>query len=459
MKKRLFSVVLILVMLLLSVSVQARSDSNNGRFTDVNEEDWPWAYEYIELMSKYRIIEGYGNGLFGPDDRVSREQFAKMMVLTLQLETVSPSTPYFTDVTKKDWSYPYIETARPYLTGYRSGSSFAFRPQSDAEREDMAVAIVRGLGLSISGVDLSILDQFADKSTMSENLKPYIAKAVEEGIMIGDGTNFGARNTLKRAEAAVLLARLIVGEKVVFDEEKVIIGDEDPITPGEEETTPVLSVNVLDEKIKLQWTQVDDSNFKYYKVVASKNDPTPIYPGDGYMQAIGSVGSTETYIRPNDNINNGDTSKLLSGERYYISITAVYEGDNRYASNVIQVTVPTVAPEPPVDTSNRTPVLEGVITGGGLSLDWSSTNSSNFKYYKVVFSRNDTTPVYPGDGYLTYISDNLDSDYYASAGKSYNGGDIGGELESGVSYHVSITAVYKDGQKYYPSNTISYVLP
>ncbi len=460
-KRKIFSIVLVIVLALSVVTIDARtmynSDSDD-RFTDVDEDHW--AYQYIKLMSEYNIINGYGDGRFGPSDKVSRQEFAKMMVLTLQLDTISPSTPYFEDVSRTDWAYKYVETGKSYLTGYITGDKYYFRPTADAEREDMAVAIVRGLGISVDGVDLSILDQFADAGTISPNLKPYVAKAVEEGIMIGDDQgNFGARNTLKRAEAATLLYRLIEGEKVVFDEEKIVID------PTEEtvdyEMTPVLTVYELEEKIKLDWTEVYHDDFKYYKVVVSKYNSSPSYPDDGYAQAIGSVTTTRTYLEPWQGLNGADVSKLQPGESYYVAITAVYEGSQYYTSNVEVITIPEAEEEVVPELDDLKPTLTGYIDDGGIKLDWTDTPADGFVYYKVVLSRNDTTPIYPGDGYLTYISDRQDSDYFVHEGQHYNGGDVSGELDSGETYHISITAVYKiNGQSYYaPSNTLTFVLP
>lgn len=460
-KRKFLSIILVLVMALSTITVNAGNHENNddnGEFYDVGRDHW--AYEYIKLMSNYKIINGYGNGKFGPSDAVSREQFAKMMVLTMQLDLTKPSTPYFEDVNIGDWSYKYVETAKSYLTGYKTGDKYYFRPTANAEREDMAVAIVRGLKLSVEGVDLSVLDQFKDEDTISTNLRPYVAKAVEEGIMIGDDKgNFGARNTLQRAEAATLLYRLIEGEKVVFDEEKIVI-DEVEEEPIDYEMTPVLEVHQYDEKVKLEWSEVWNNGFSYYKVVVSKYDSTPSYPSNGRTQAIGNVTSTRAYLEPWQQVWDGDVSKLQPGETYYVAITAVY-GSDYYTSNVVQVTIPEAEEEVVPELDDLKPTLTGFIDDGGIKLDWTDTPATGFVYYKVVMSKTDSTPIYPGDGYLAYISDRQDSDYFVNTTKQYNGGDINGYLEEGEIYHISITAVYKiNGEKYYaPSNTLTFVMP
>lgn len=446
-KRRIFSLMLVLVMIFTSLTLQAQATEteNDGTFSDVEEGNW--AYEYIKIMSQLGIISGYGDGKFYPEERVSKEQFAKMLVLTLQLDLINPSSPSFIDVKPADWSYKYVETAKAYLTGYGN----EYRPKSDAEREDMAYAVVKGLGLSVEGVDTSVLDQFSDKGEISTVLVPYVAKAVEEGIMVGSNGSFSPRGTLKRNEAATLLGRLIATEKVIYNDEKTTY---DGAVLEEKSKTPTLTATVKEDKVYLDWTGVDSSGFKYYKVVASVGNEAPIYPTDGYVQAIGDVYNTDTYIKPNQNVNNGDTSSLIPGKKYHISITAVYD-DVKYASNTVEVVIPDAEP---ISEAGRTAKLSYTISDGGIKLNWTSTESSDFKYYKVVFSKTDSTPVYPGDGYLAYISNASDSDYFAYSGQGYNGNQID-KLTSGQKYYISITAVYNNGDKYYPSNTITVTLP
>lgn len=450
----MLALLLMVTMVMSSMAVYAQ-DSNDDGFTDVPDNHW--AKDDIELMADLGIIEGHGDGTFGPEESVTREQFSKMMVLTLGLELIEPSVPFFEDVAKTDWSYKYVETARYYLTGFRTGNGDYFRPTSSAVREDMAVAVVKGLGLSVDDADLSVLNQYNDQGDISSNLRPYVARAITEGIMVGDNGYFEALSTLTRAEAATLLARLIREEKVVYDDEKVTYDDTSSDDESDDSSkTPELVATMKSDKIYLEWTGVPSSGFKYYKVVAAKYEETPEYPDDGYLQYIGNVNDTDTYVYPYDSNNGGDFNKLEPGHKYYFSISAVYE-DEVYASNVLYLEIP--GDSPSVSTTDRTPSLTVEVESDHIELEWSATSSDNFKYYKVVFSKYDETPIYPGDGYMTYISNVWETEYYVYANQSYNGGDIGGRVMSGETYYVSITAVYDNGDKYYASNTVTVTIP
>ncbi len=82
-------------------------------FSDVDEEFW--GKNYIMLAAEEEIINGYGNGLFGPADNVTYHQIIKMLVCMAELE----------EYAEKDGGWPmgYVETA------YRHGIITAYDHQ------------------------------------------------------------------------------------------------------------------------------------------------------------------------------------------------------------------------------------------------------------------------------------------------------------------------------------------
>ena len=70
------------------------------------------------------------------------------------------------------------------------------------------MALVRLKGYSVDDVDYSYLSKFKDQNSISNNVKAYVAVAVQKGLIDGfeDGT-FRGQSTLTRAEAATLLWR------------------------------------------------------------------------------------------------------------------------------------------------------------------------------------------------------------------------------------------------------------
>ena len=450
MFKKLISFALVLVLLLSNVvSFACETTSENtwlgtnateAVFTDVNEGDW--YYEAVMTMNRYGIISGYGDGTFKPLDPVSREEFALMMVVALKLE-LKDTTSSFADVSSNDWASPYIETAKNYITGYKINDKYYYKPTQDAEREDMAVALIRALGKSTGGDSLEALNDYADKDKVSGNLYEYVASAIYNNLMIGYEENgiklFKPTATLKRAEAASLLLSVVKEEKIVFDvEEKVVMGDSDFS----------LELTYIEGGVILNWNYETDKAVSGYKVVASKSNENPIYPADGYAKYIQS-NSTTIYI--GDSYNNGDFLKFEPGEEYYFSITAL-AGDEKISSNVIRTMMPIA-----ISTEGRVPVVRVSQLEDSILVQWNEISTQGLRGYKIVASKSNPNPVYSEDGYAFWITELsvLSKEIYA--GTNYNGGDLGGKFIAGENYYISVTAVYSDAK--IPGNAILITMP
>ena len=188
-------------------------------FIDVKESDW--AYPYVKQSTEKRIIDGYADGTFKPNGQVTRSEFAKIMTLSFQIPLVHSATQTFVDVDKNSWDHIYVETAKPYLTGYYDGNSYYFRGSSPAVREDMVVALVKAAGLENQNVDLNELaETFSDHALISTNLRKFVLIAYKNQLIDGypDGT-FGPGNTITRAETVALLTKVYASdamEKVTF---------------------------------------------------------------------------------------------------------------------------------------------------------------------------------------------------------------------------------------------------
>ena len=183
------------------------SGTYDVKFKDVPRNNW--AFEYIGEMQKRGIINGYPDGKYYPDNYVERCEFAKIMVGAAGLRTGDASGEYFADVKYNDWFYEYVETAKEYLTGYKSFGQNYFRPNNYALREDIAVALVKLKGYDTKNTNQNILQtMFSDYDSISESAKPYVATAVDRGLVSGydDGT-FKGQDSITRAEAAAMLWR------------------------------------------------------------------------------------------------------------------------------------------------------------------------------------------------------------------------------------------------------------
>jgi hypothetical protein len=421
----------LLIVLTLLFSGMSFAVSEPLSFDDVANDSW--YYEGVMTMAEYGVITGYPDGTFRPQNEVSREEFAVMMVRALQLGK-SGSDSSFEDVDDDYWAVPYIEAAKKYLTGYKTNTGISFKPKYDAVREDMAVALVKALNYNVNNANLKVLNKFEDKELISENLKAYVAMAYEKRLIKGsqeeDGLYFNPTKTLTRAEAAVLLLAVIREEKITFDEEKVVIEDA-------EYTATKLKVEVEDDVAYLKWDKIKHEDFKGYKVVVSKYDSTPSYPDNGYVRYFTDDDITRFQIKEGQRASGSDFVKVEAGQRYYATITTLFK-DGKKTSNVVSFKLNKQA-----EPTYIRPSLKIEHDEDEAKLFWTEINHPNFKYYKVVVSEKDKTPKYPDNGYMYAISNSDNNDVEIEVGDKGNHSDFY-KIESGKSYYVSVSAVYKD---------------
>lgn len=265
MKKFNLIVIITLLVTMLSTTVFA------VQFSDLSKEHW--AYEPIIEMANRGILNGYPNGTFLPDSSITRAEFAKILVLALELKADKKEIE-FQDVSKDDWSYQYIQAAAKYLSAYRDDrNNLIYMPNNKAVREDIAVAIVIASGHENDNYSLKTLDKFSDKEEISTNLRKYVAIAVENGLMSGHANgSFEPKGYLTRAQVSKLMMNV---EK---SKDKVVINEEDNITPTEKEYFTDISFDSKTLKLDLG---VDWDKYQF----CDQKDKTYIYvPAQRYLE-------------------------------------------------------------------------------------------------------------------------------------------------------------------------------
>lgn len=183
-------------------------------------------------------------------------------------------------------------------------------------------------------------------------------------------------------------------------------------------------------------------------MVASKSDSTPAYPENGNAKY---VQGKEAIVNNFDSYNGGDISRFEAGQSYYFSITALV-GDEYVTSNVVKATMPEA-----VSIEGKVPEVKVSQVGSGIVVEWSKIDTNGLSGYKVVASKSDTSPIYPDNGYATWITNLNTHSYYIEPGTVYKGGDLGGKFKAGETYHISVTAVYNSGK--IAGNTVTYIMP
>lgn len=180
------------------VETQKDTEEEENLFTDL--DDVEWAKKYINELAKQNVISGYGNGIFGPKDKVTRGQFARILTNAFGLVAEEMKEIPFSDVPDGHIFRDAVRTV--YSKGIVYGvSEKMFNPEGEISREDACTMILRAfdsMGFEFEAGDMV----FADKDMISEYAKNAVATMSGLGIVSGDGTNFNPKNSMTRAELA-----------------------------------------------------------------------------------------------------------------------------------------------------------------------------------------------------------------------------------------------------------------
>lgn len=169
-------------------------------FADIDNH---WAKDSILEMAAMGYAKG-SNGLFRPNDNISRAEFVSLMVRALNLS--GESAAKFTDVKTSDWFYKDVAIAaeKGYVKGYSDGT---FKPNSPITRQEIA-SIIGSLIIDETINTEEVLSIFNDE--VAEWAKVSVAKTVKAEIIKGlPGNIFAGGQNTSRAEATVILLRYL----------------------------------------------------------------------------------------------------------------------------------------------------------------------------------------------------------------------------------------------------------
>ena len=184
------------------------ADKVSDKFSDLSSVKW--AEDAINVLSDKNIINGRGNGIFAPNDKVLREELVKMAVLLFDAYDENAECG-FSDVNKSDWFAPYVASA--IKLGAVNGISETLFGSGESITREQLFAIVYRFAAKC-GIDFSadsVYIPFDDDGDVSEYAREAVSKLASFGIISGDENNFvnpGASCT--RAEAAKILYNIYI---------------------------------------------------------------------------------------------------------------------------------------------------------------------------------------------------------------------------------------------------------
>ncbi|CAG7627328.1 S-layer homology domain-containing protein [Paenibacillus allorhizosphaerae] len=183
-------------------------------FKDVQGKDMEWALRYIASLASRNIFDGYSDGTFRPNEKVSRIEAITAAVRLMGLRDQAESaTEMSTKLNFKDanqvpaWAVGYVSVA--LKNDLFSESDTMVQPNQPADRLWATTLLVKALKLeSEAKTKMNVKLSFSDANKIPAGSVGYVAVAVERGLVNGfEDNTFRPTQPVTRAEIAALLDR------------------------------------------------------------------------------------------------------------------------------------------------------------------------------------------------------------------------------------------------------------
>lgn len=197
------------------ISVEVDHLTKFAVFTDetlvtLNDVNGHWALAFIDRLVGMKVISGYEDQTFRPENNVTRAEFTTMMVSALGLASENKSSLSFADTDQiPDWAHGYVKAAvdAGIIEG-RPGANDTtiFDAGALITRAEMAVMITRAMRATTSAHSL----HFADAGDIPDWAKSSIELLAEKAIINGfEDNTFRPDTHATRAQAATMIFKLL----------------------------------------------------------------------------------------------------------------------------------------------------------------------------------------------------------------------------------------------------------
>ena len=183
-----------------------KTPSVKNPFTDVKPGDW--FYDDVMFVYEKKLMMGTSSTLFSPNEAATRAMLATIL-WRMEGSPAPKSSAGYSDVPTGQWYSDAIAwaTEKGIFEGYGNGT---FGPNDPITREQLAAIFYRYA--SHKGYDTSAvgsLEQFSDKDKASSWALDALKWAIGSGLMNGKGDTLDPTGTATRAEIAAMLHRFV----------------------------------------------------------------------------------------------------------------------------------------------------------------------------------------------------------------------------------------------------------
>ncbi|WP_342528146.1 S-layer homology domain-containing protein [Chryseomicrobium sp. FSL W7-1435] len=115
------------------------TDYEDPEFSDLKEG--AWYYDEVAALTELGILNGYGNGKFGPNDKLTRAQMASILTFAYNLYAPATTQIPFNDVPTTSWYFSFVQNL--YFYDVTAGTTATtYSPNAFVRRDAMASFVV-----------------------------------------------------------------------------------------------------------------------------------------------------------------------------------------------------------------------------------------------------------------------------------------------------------------------------
>ena len=250
-KKRIS--LLLAAAMLISIFAGIFATTSKPTFPDVPTSHW--AYDAIEDMADRGVVAGVGDGKFGPNAFVTTAQFSVMLARLFyndEMSEMPANEAWFRNAITLLASKGVLDNTTAALKDYDANSVSV--PMTRYDMAQTMYGLLKAEGVTMPSADelLATTQQIADFNTIPAQYTDAVKNMYYLGCLAGVDAagNFKGEDTMNRAQACVVLARL---DKTVADRGtgEVPVKPSDPAEqePPTETTDPGTTSTELGQKL------------------------------------------------------------------------------------------------------------------------------------------------------------------------------------------------------------------
>ncbi|RNF39636.1 S-layer homology domain-containing protein [Planococcus salinus] len=195
--------------------------SHSKTFADIDNRGY-WGEEFIEKLASKMIVNGKTDEKFSPSIAITRGEFAAVLARGLGLVAEDPNSDEFTDVSTKQGANKNGEIAAVVEAGIVQGyGNGQFGPYDEISRNEAAIMISRAMDF-IGSDDIELNEakkvaDFADYRYISEAARPHVERVYQAEYLEGfpEDNTYRSQGDTSRAQTAKILYNFLNSIKFI----------------------------------------------------------------------------------------------------------------------------------------------------------------------------------------------------------------------------------------------------